>query len=138
LQNDPFIQFHEWFSQASTTPGLTMPEATTLSTAHMPSGRVSARMVYLKELDNKGFVIYSNWGTSRKSEDINSNAHASLTFWWKELERQVRVEGITERLTAEQSQVYYDTRYVSLPPSIRENKKGLFPLWPLVYILKYT
>ncbi|KAF3901484.1 hypothetical protein ABW20_dc0102053 [Dactylellina cionopaga] len=110
LNDNPFLQFHEWFEQASKTPGLTMPEATTLSTAQMPSGRVSARMVYLKELDNKGFVIYSNWDTSRKADDLRSNNHASLTFWWKELERQVRVEGITERLTQEQSQQYYDTR----------------------------
>jgi len=108
LNDNPFLQFHEWFEQASKT--VTMPEATTLSRAHLPSGRVSARMVYLKELDNKGFVIYSNWDTSRKSEDIRSNKHASLTFWWKEMERQVRVEGITERLTSEQSQLYYDTR----------------------------
>ncbi|EWC45381.1 putative pyridoxamine 5'-phosphate oxidase [Drechslerella stenobrocha 248] len=110
LNVNPFLQFHEWFEKAANTEGVTMPEATTLSTAHMPSGRVSARMVYLKELDNKGFVIYSNWGTSRKAEDIKSNNHASLTFWWKELERQVRVEGITERLSAEESQEYYDTR----------------------------
>ncbi|KAF3292208.1 hypothetical protein TWF132_005877 [Orbilia oligospora] len=87
-----------------------MPEATTLSTAQLPSGRVSARMVYLKELDKKGFVIYSNWDTSKKADDLKSNKHASLTFWWKELERQVRVEGITEKLTQEQSQEYYDTR----------------------------
>ena len=113
LGDDPFNQFHEWFNKAASTEGLTMPEATTLSTAHLPSGRVSARIVYLKELDSRGFVVYSNWGTSRKSEDIRSNGHASLTFWWKELERQVRVEGITERLTPEQSQVYYDTRYTA-------------------------
>jgi len=67
-------------------------------------------MVYLKELDEEGFVIYSNWGTSRKSKDVDSNPHAALTFWWREIERQVRVEGRVERLTNEQSQVYYDTR----------------------------
>jgi pyridoxamine 5'-phosphate oxidase len=67
-------------------------------------------MVYLKELDNKGFVIYSNFGTSKKSKDIESNEWASLTFWWRELERQVRVEGKVERLTREESQVYFDTR----------------------------
>ena len=67
-------------------------------------------MVYLKELDSKGFVIYSNFGTSNKSKDLESNKWASLTFWWRELERQVRVEGLTERLTTEESQKYYDTR----------------------------
>lgn len=67
-------------------------------------------MVYLKELDTKGFVIYSNWGTSKKAHDVETNPHASLTFWWRELERQVRVEGKVERMTSEESQVYYDTR----------------------------
>lgn len=67
-------------------------------------------MVYLKELDHKGFVIYSNFGTSKKSRDLESNKWASLTFWWQEQERQVRVEGLTERLTKEESQVYFDTR----------------------------
>jgi pyridoxamine 5'-phosphate oxidase len=67
-------------------------------------------MVYMKELDDKGFVIYSNFGTSKKAKDIESNKWASLTFWWRELERQVRVEGQVERLTSEESQVYYDTR----------------------------
>jgi pyridoxamine 5'-phosphate oxidase len=67
-------------------------------------------MVYLKELDNKGFVIYSNFGTSNKSKDLELNKWASLTFWWRELERQVRVEGLTERMSSEESQKYFDTR----------------------------
>ena len=67
-------------------------------------------MVYLKELDNQGFVIYSNFGTSTKSKDLEGNQWASLTFWWRELERQVRVEGMTERMSKEESQGYFDTR----------------------------
>ncbi|VCU38788.1 Bgt-1479 [Blumeria graminis f. sp. tritici] len=67
-------------------------------------------MVYLKELDASGFVIYSNFGTSKKSQDLASNKWASLTFWWPELERQVRVEGTVERLSSDESQVYFDTR----------------------------
>jgi pyridoxamine 5'-phosphate oxidase len=101
----------------STNPPLTpsiekvhQPETVTLSTATLPSGKVSARMVYLKEVDSKGFVIYSNFLTSRKSHDLKSNPYAALTFWWHELERQVRVSGPVERLTAAESQVYYDTR----------------------------
>jgi pyridoxamine 5'-phosphate oxidase len=66
--------------------------------------------VYLKELDSRGFVIYSNWETSRKAKDAASNPFASLAFWWRELERQVRVEGKVERLSREESQVYFDTR----------------------------
>ena len=67
-------------------------------------------MVYLKELDTNGFVIYSNFGTSRKIRDLEGNKWVSLTFWWRELERQVRVEGRCERLSSEESQRYFDTR----------------------------
>ncbi|KAL7274917.1 pyridoxamine-phosphate oxidase [Rhizina undulata] len=109
LYTDPFLQFHEWFSAAKDA-NVPQPETTTLATAHLPSGRVSSRIVYLKELDTHGFVIYSNWGTSKKSDDVRSNPRAALTFFWREMERQVRVEGIVERLSEEESQVYYDTR----------------------------
>lgn len=67
-------------------------------------------MVYMKELDARGFVVYSNFGTSGKGRDLETNPWASLTFWWEALERQVRVEGRTERLSKEESQKYFDTR----------------------------
>ncbi|KAI5358824.1 Putative pyridoxamine 5'-phosphate oxidase, FMN-binding split barrel [Septoria linicola] len=109
LDANPFTQFDMWFKHANES-NVRQPETVTLSTASLPSGKVSARMVYLKEMDDQGWVIYSNWGTSRKAADIASNPHAALTFWWHELERQVRIEGTAERLTSEESQVYYDTR----------------------------
>jgi len=109
LDPNPFTQFYSWFDHAQKN-SVYHPETVCLSTASLPSGRVSARMVYLKELDSKGFVIYSNWATSKKAADVESNAQAALTFWWSELERQVRVEGRVERLTSEESQVYYKTR----------------------------
>lgn len=108
LSPSPFAQFHTWFRSPQLTHAV--PETVTLSTASLPSGRVSSRIVYLKELDTRGFVIYSNFGTSRKAADIASNPFVSLCFWWKPCERQVRVEGRVERLTAEESQVYFDTR----------------------------
>ncbi|KAK1086811.1 pyridoxamine-phosphate oxidase [Friedmanniomyces endolithicus] len=109
LHADPIKQFDIWFQHAQDEK-VHQPETVTLSTAELPSGRVSARMVYLKEADARGFVIYSNWGTSRKSTDVASNPQAALTFWWHELERQVRIEGPCERMESEESQVYYDTR----------------------------
>lgn len=132
LDNDPLTQFHKWFKTAQEEK-VYQPETVCLSTAELPSGRVSARYVYLKELDSKGFVIYSNWATSRKASDIQSNPYASLTFWWHELERQVRVEGPAERLTSEESQVYYDTRirgsrigaWASEQSSVLENREQL-------------
>ncbi|KAK5132439.1 hypothetical protein LTR08_009050 [Meristemomyces frigidus] len=109
LNSDPIKQFDIWFKHAQ-SENVHQPETVTLSTAELPSGRVSARMVYLKEVDERGMVIYSNWDTSRKAHDVSTNPRAALTFWWHELERQVRVEGPCERLTLEESQVYYDTR----------------------------
>ncbi|KEF53029.1 pyridoxamine 5'-phosphate oxidase, partial [Exophiala aquamarina CBS 119918] len=108
LSPSPFTQFHTWFRSPQLANSV--PETVTLSTASLPSGRVSSRIVYLKELDTRGFVIYSNFGTSRKAADIATNPFASLCFWWKPCERQVRVEGRVERLTQEESQVYFDTR----------------------------
>ncbi|RPB04272.1 pyridoxamine 5'-phosphate oxidase [Choiromyces venosus 120613-1] len=109
LSPSPLSQFHTWYTAAQSHPTY-QPETATLSTARLPSGRVSARTVYLKELDARGFVVYSNWATSKKAADIASNPRAALTFHWREMERQVRVEGVTERLTEEESQVYFDTR----------------------------
>lgn len=108
LRPSPLTQFHLWYTSALST--VHQPETVCLSTAHLPSGSVSSRYVYLKELDARGFVIYSNWGTSRKAHDIASNGQASLAFWWREVERQVRVEGRCERLGREESEVYFGTR----------------------------
>lgn len=109
LDPSPTAQFHKWFQEA-TAAQVYQPETVTLATASLPDGKPSARMVFMKELDDRGFVIYSNWETSRKSKDVASNPQAALTFWWREVERQVRVEGTVERLRDEESQVYYDTR----------------------------
>lgn len=123
--HSPIAQFHAWFSAAQSygsgaapdhpsapAAAIAHPETCTLSTAHLPTGRVSARMVYLKELDARGgFVVYSNFGaTSRKAADLATNPWASLVFWWEALERQVRVEGRAARLPPAESQRYYDTR----------------------------
>ncbi|KAL1864265.1 hypothetical protein VTK73DRAFT_6066 [Phialemonium thermophilum] len=116
-ENDPLGQFHDWFAAAAAATS--HPETCTLSTASLPSGRVSARVVYLKELDPAGgFVVYSNFGTSRKARDLFGsgddgsvpNPWVALTFWWEPLERQVRVEGRAKRMSAEESQAYFDTR----------------------------
>ncbi|MCJ1477718.1 hypothetical protein MMC13_006391 [Lambiella insularis] len=109
LLPSPFAQFHAWFSAAQGA-GVHQPETVCLSTAALPSGAVSSRFVYLKELDARGFVLYSNWASSRKAGDVRANPQASLAFWWHEVERQVRVEGRVERLGREESQAYYDLR----------------------------
>lgn len=106
----PIRQFHSWFDAARSSGLIAHPETCCLSTASLPSGRVSSRIVYMKELDAQGFVIYSNFGTSKKAADLATNQWAGLTFWWEGLERQVRVEGRASRLTREESQEYYATR----------------------------
>lgn len=110
LDLSPVTQFHQWFQEAKSAQ-IPIPEACNFATARLPSGRVSSRTVLLKELDKDGhMVIYSNWDQSKKAQDIRSNGYAAVTFFWKELERQVRVEGTTEFLSNEESQIYFDTR----------------------------
>ncbi|KAG6006409.1 hypothetical protein E4U21_007075 [Claviceps maximensis] len=110
LLASPTLQFNKWFAEAQAS-STSQPETCTLSTAELPSGRVSSRVVYLKELDSKGgYVIYSNFGTSRKAADLATNPHAALVFHWAALQRQVRVEGVAARYSDEESQLYFDTR----------------------------
>lgn len=105
---DPFEQFHKWFDEAKTVEDI--PESTTFSTSRLPSGRVSSRVVLLKELDHEGFVIYSNWDNSKKLKDFESNKYAALNFFWKKYQRQVRVEGIMKNVPYEQSNQYFQSR----------------------------
>ncbi len=104
---DPLEQFNLWFDQA-VTAGLPEPNAMTLATVD-PEGNVSARIVLLKEVDSKGFVFYSNY-TSRKARDIEKNPKVSLVFLWLGLERQVRIEGFTEKVSEKESDVYFKSR----------------------------
>jgi len=108
--NDPMVTFTAWFNHACKSGLVSTPEAVTLSTAHLPSGRVSSRTVLMKQADSRGFVIYSNFLTSKKSLDLATNPRAALNFWWEHLERQVRVEGSTKRLTPDESQAYASSR----------------------------
>lgn len=113
VQRDPIEQFHSWFEEARTSlpeGSPIIPESTTFSTARLPSGRVSLRVVLLKELDHSGFVVYSNWDNSKKAQDFNTNKWGSLAFFWPHQQRQVRVEGIMEKVSREMSQRYYNTR----------------------------
>lgn len=110
LEKDPIGQFTKWFNEAKDDPKETLPEAITFSSAELPSGKVSSRVLLFKELDPRGFVIYSNWGTSNKAHDIKTNPNAAVNFFWKDLHRQVRVEGFTEFVNRETSERYFKTR----------------------------
>ncbi|CAH2352305.1 pyridoxamine 5'-phosphate oxidase [[Candida] railenensis] len=113
LASSPIAQFHTWFDEARKAlpkDSDIIPEATTFSTARLPSGRVSSRVVLFKELDTHGFIVYSNWDQSKKAKDYESNKFASLTFFWPHIQRQVRVEGIMEKVNIETSARYFATR----------------------------
>ncbi|RCI09754.1 hypothetical protein L249_4138, partial [Ophiocordyceps polyrhachis-furcata BCC 54312] len=111
LNRSPAQQFQSWFSEATTTKGTPHPETCVLATSSLPTGRVSARVVYMKEVDEQGrFVIYSNLSSSRKAADLATNDNVALVFHWEALQRQVRVEGKAERLSAAESQPYFDSR----------------------------
>ena len=103
---DPLAQFAAWMAQArEVEPD---PTAMTLATATR-DGRPSARVVLLKGVDEQGFVFYTNY-ESRKGRELAENARASLVFYWPSLNRQVRVGGAVEQVSAEQSDAYFAAR----------------------------
>lgn len=107
LAEDPFTQFQLWFD-AAVAAELPEPNAMTLATA-TKDGRPSARMVLLKQMDDRGFVFFSNY-ESRKGKELAENPRAALIFFWVDLERQVRVEGSVEHVSAEVSAEYFHSR----------------------------
>jgi pyridoxamine 5'-phosphate oxidase len=109
---DPVAVFREWLDEARQA-GAEAPEAMTLATADA-AGRPSARMVLLKSADENGFTFFTGC-ESRKGRDLAENPRAALVFYWRELGRQVRVEGLARRLPAEESDAYWRTR----PPRSR-------------------
>lgn len=109
LLKSPIDQFNKWF-QESLKSDEPIPESVVFSTCSLPSGRISSRYVLLKELDKRGFLIFSNWDTSKKEKDFETNKYASLTFLWKKFQRQVRVEGIIEKLPYNESEEYFNVR----------------------------
>ena len=104
---DPVARFREWF-EAARAAGTEVPEAMTLATADA-EGRPSARMVLLKSADERGFTFFSGY-ESRKGRELAENPRGALVFYWRELGRQVRVEGPVRRLPAEESDAYWQTR----------------------------
>jgi pyridoxamine 5'-phosphate oxidase len=104
---NPLKQFQLWFD-AARAAALPLPEAMTLATA-TKDGRPSARLVLLKQADEQGFVFYTNYG-SQKACELEANPQAELVFYWPQLERQVRVDGCVSRVTAEESDEYFQTR----------------------------
>jgi pyridoxamine 5'-phosphate oxidase len=128
LDPNPLIQFSKWFEEVLIS-GLEEPNAMVLGTIHheFPTSRI----VLLKDLDT-GFKFFTNY-LSSKGRDIEKNPRVSLTFFWKELERQVRIEGIAKKTSEAESDEYFQSRprgsqigaWVSRQSSVIENREVL-------------
>lgn len=106
-QEDPFLQFGQWFEEAAGRE-INDPNAMSLATVGA-EGRPSVRIVLLKGFDAEGFVFYTNT-QSRKGGELLANPFCALTFHWKTLERQVRIEGKAGLVTDTEADTYYHSR----------------------------
>lgn len=107
INASPFKQFETWFNEALTANVLEA-NAMTLATVSA-NNRPSARIVLLKGFTDQGFTFYTNYQSS-KGKDLIENPYCSLSFFWPELERQVRIEGVSERVSAAESDAYFNSR----------------------------
>ena len=106
--SDPFSQFSEWLEAAKACKDIAEPTAMTLATCNA-KGQPSLRVVLLKSFDERGFVFYTNT-LSHKGRDLSDNAKAALGFYWMPIERQVRIEGVTGRVSDAEADAYFATR----------------------------
>ncbi len=129
-KTNPIQLFDQWFNDAKKS-GILLAESMSVSSCDQ-SGQPSSRMVLLKEFDEDGFVFYTNYA-SRKSQDLADNNKIALLFHWGVLQRQVRIEGIVEKVTHEQSEKYFHSRdrgsqigaWASKQSSLLANKEEL-------------
>jgi pyridoxamine 5'-phosphate oxidase len=104
---DPIRQFERWFEDALRAK-LPLPNAMTLATV-TPAGAPSARIVLLKGVEQGAFLFYTNY-LSRKGRELEQRAQACLLLLWADLERQVRIDGVVQKVTSTESDAYYATR----------------------------
>jgi pyridoxamine 5'-phosphate oxidase len=104
---DPIVQFNKWYNE-HLEAGTSIPDSVSLGTVS-GAGRVSVRTVLLKGFDNSGIVFFTNYN-SKKGVQIAENPSAALLFYWPESGRQVRIEGLTEKVTEKESASYFRTR----------------------------
>lgn len=134
IEETPILQFGKWFEFALSLR-IQDVNAMTLATSTR-QGLPSARIVLLKEYDERGFVFYSSYD-GRKALELEQNPNAAILFYWKELERQVRIEGKVEKVSSAESDQYFETRPVESKMSAIiskqsrkiESRKHLENLW---------
>jgi pyridoxamine 5'-phosphate oxidase len=117
---DPFSQFTRWYEQVREIE----PDPTTMMLATATrEGRPSVRAVLLKGMDAGGFVFYTNY-ESRKAREIAETGRASLLFYWRSLERQVRIDGAVERVSDAESDAYFATRPIESRWSVYASRQS--------------
>jgi pyridoxamine 5'-phosphate oxidase len=107
LPSEPVVLFRRWYEDAEGA-GIHLPNAIALATA-AADGRPSIRHVLLREIEDRGFVFYTNHG-SRKGNELDENPRAAFSIYWRELDRQISVTGDVSQVTAEESDAYFATR----------------------------
>ena len=107
VHQDPIKQFEKWFDE-TLQAGVTEPNAMHLSTVDA-QGKPSGRIVLLKGITNNKFLFYTNY-QSKKGKELEENPACAITFFWPDIERQVRIEGIVERVDAQTSDEYFQSR----------------------------
>lgn len=107
VHKNPITQFSKWFTEAVDSK-VNEPNAMTVCTA-TKDGKPSGRIILLRNFDDNGFVFYTNYN-SRKGTEIMENPNAALLFFWPELERQIRIEGILSKQSEEGSDLYFNSR----------------------------
>ena len=105
--SNPFVQFTEWWNDALAS-NIDEVNAMTLATVNA-AGKPSARIVLLKGMSEKGYEFYTNY-ESHKAKEMAGNSNVALVFFWKELERQIRIEGTVKKATEDVSDIYFNSR----------------------------
>lgn len=126
---DPLVQFEQWLQEAINAK---VNEPTAMNVATVQNGKPTSRIVLLKEVNTQGFVFFTNY-QSRKGQAIAENPYVALTFFWAELERSVRIEGTIEKISAEDSDAYFNSRpytsrvgaWASAQSQVLESKNAL-------------
>jgi pyridoxamine 5'-phosphate oxidase len=107
VKEDAIDQFSKWWNEAVNS-AIDEVNAMALATVSK-EGVPSARIVLLKDYDQRGFVFFTNYN-SQKGNDLKINPHAALVFFWKELERQIRIQGVIEKINSEENDIYFFSR----------------------------
>ena len=120
--HDPYEQFEEWFSDV-TDAGIDLPDAMTLGTATL-NGIPSARMVVLRGYDKDGFCFYTDY-ESQKGKELAENPNAVLVFYWRELDRQIRINGTVEKMLPTESDSYFANRPIDSQLAVHTERQSI-------------